>query len=87
MRDRPDVVVMDVHVPPIDGPELVRMVREHPPIASTPILLISAASPAELHDLAVACRADSWAPKDNPAAVAARAASLLLRRRIRKSEA
>jgi two-component system sensor histidine kinase/response regulator len=41
-RERIDLVVSDVMMPDGDGIELCRMIRSHPPLASTPILLVSA---------------------------------------------
>jgi DNA-binding response OmpR family regulator len=41
---RPDLVILDVHLPDIDGFELLRQVRAHPEaqIAQVPVLIISA---------------------------------------------
>lgn len=42
--NQPDLIIMDVHLPDIDGFELLQRVRSHPDssIAAVPVLLISA---------------------------------------------
>jgi DNA-binding response OmpR family regulator len=42
--NRPDLVILDVHLPDIDGFELLEQVRNHPNsgVSSVPVLLISA---------------------------------------------
>ncbi|MEW6731902.1 MAG: response regulator [Acidobacteriota bacterium] len=41
MEERPDLIVLDVHMPIIDGPILCRLVQKNRLISGTPILLYS----------------------------------------------
>jgi CheY-like chemotaxis protein len=40
-RLRPDAILLDIHLPDIDGRELCRQLKENPKFRSTPIVLIS----------------------------------------------
>ena len=42
LRERVDILVSDVMMPGVDGIKLCRLVRAHPALRSTPILLVSA---------------------------------------------
>lgn len=42
LSDRPDLVISDVSMPGIDGVELCRLIRNHPELGLTPIILFSA---------------------------------------------
>lgn len=46
-KTSPDLFIMDVMMPEIDGIELCRRIRSRPDTASTPIILLSARSDAE----------------------------------------
>lgn len=54
-NNRCDVLMLDLHMPQIDGFEVIRRLRAHAPTAALPILCISATTEARL---AVACGAD-----------------------------
>src|SRR5690606_36389072 len=40
-RMRPDLVLMDLHMPAIDGAELTDMIRAHPELSHTPIVFLT----------------------------------------------
>ena len=42
MRDRPDLIVLDVMLPALDGLSLLRMLRERPETSETPVILLTA---------------------------------------------
>jgi two-component system alkaline phosphatase synthesis response regulator PhoP len=41
-RQPPELMIADVVMPNVDGFELVKRVREHPPIADLPVILLTA---------------------------------------------
>ncbi|MCB0213882.1 MAG: response regulator [Anaerolineae bacterium] len=41
-REKPDLIILDIMMPRIDGIELLRRVRRHPQIANTPVIVVSA---------------------------------------------
>ena len=53
MRDRPDLILMDLGLPGTDGLSAARKIREHPPATETPILIVSAYDRVEFRTEAV----------------------------------
>ena len=45
----PDLILLDVHLPKIDGGELLKHLRGHPPTANTPIVAMSASENIRQH--------------------------------------
>lgn len=86
IRDRPDILVLDVSVPPFEAPEVVRLVRAQPTLDYLPIMLISGRPLAELAAIAAKCDVDSFVVKDDPHRLAAYACALMLRGRIAQRE-
>ena len=43
-RVRPDLILLDVHMPRLDGFEACRQIRREPSLARTPIVMLTAAS-------------------------------------------
>lgn len=41
-QDRPDLVILDWHLPDIDGPQIVRVMRETPSLKTTPVMFLTA---------------------------------------------
>lgn len=68
MREHPDVALVDVNMPLLEGPELVRSIRKRETLRGTVVLLYSAKPAAELQQLARLCGADGYIPKSATAA-------------------
>ena len=47
MQHAPDAVVLDLHLPHLDGPGFVRMLRDHTQWCRVPLLVLSGAARAE----------------------------------------
>jgi DNA-binding response OmpR family regulator len=55
MRDQPDLIVLDVMLPTLDGLSVLRLLRERPETAETPVILLTAR--AQIDD-----QARGWEP-------------------------
>lgn len=53
LRERPDLILMDLGLPGTDGLSAVRKIREHSPAAETPVLIVSAYDRVEYRTEAV----------------------------------
>lgn len=50
--ERPDVILLDVILPGMDGPEILAALRSHPATARTPVIFLTAMTePAEIEAL------------------------------------
>jgi CheY-like chemotaxis protein len=47
-RERPDIVLLDVFMPALEGDEVARALRADPELAGCPVVLISSADEAEI---------------------------------------
>ena len=52
--ERPDVIVLDLHLPGISGGEVLREIRDEPWLAGVPISIISGAPPEHVERLDLA---------------------------------
>jgi DNA-binding response OmpR family regulator len=59
----PDVVVADVDMPSLTGPELCRVLKDRYATAHIPVVLFSALPDDELGALAATCEAEIWLNK------------------------
>jgi DNA-binding response OmpR family regulator len=63
LRERPDIVLIDLSMPLMSGESLVRAARAKDELARTVFLLCSAEDPIRLAAAAEASGADGWVPK------------------------
>jgi len=76
----PDLVVLDVMMPRLDGLTLTRRLRAHAPTSTLPILVVSAAVQESDQHAALDAGADAYVRKPfSPKALVARAEELLAR--------
>jgi len=62
---RPDVILTDVDMPGLTGPELCRMLKSSYETAHVPVVLFSAVPALELEHMARDCEADGFLSKAN----------------------
>lgn len=62
-QETPDMIILDVMMPEIDGIELCRMIRERARTVSTPVLILSARGDAESVMRGMDAGADDYLPK------------------------
>lgn len=56
----PDLIVMDISLPKLDGHEATRLIRSHPEIARVPIVALTANAREEDRDAAFAAGVDAF---------------------------
>ena len=62
-QSRPDLVILDVDVPGVDGVELCRVLRSEPGLADIPVLFLTGRTDAETLQRAFAAGADDYVAK------------------------
>lgn len=62
-EERPDLVLMDVSMPALDGGDLCRILKASPKYADLPVVLFSSLGSDELRRQASASGADGWIHK------------------------
>ncbi|MEW6733594.1 MAG: response regulator [Acidobacteriota bacterium] len=58
--ERPDLILLDINMPLLDGPLLCRLVKKNQQFAQTPILLCSALNEKRLIKKAAECKATGY---------------------------
>ncbi|MCS6872636.1 MAG: response regulator [Anaerolineae bacterium] len=62
-REAPNLIILDIMMPAIDGIELCRVIRQMPRFAETPILMLSARSDSDSIIRGMEAGATSYLPK------------------------
>jgi len=79
--DQPDVLVLDLGMPRLDGYGVIKGLRQGLGIVDMPILILTASSDDKSQELALSLGADDFVPKPfKPSIVAARVKAILRRR-------
>jgi DNA-binding response OmpR family regulator len=77
-RIKPDLVLLDVHMPRLDGLELCRQLRREPDFARTPIIMLTAAGQQADRSSGLSAGADEYLTKPfSPRALLALVEALL----------
>jgi two-component system cell cycle response regulator DivK len=80
VRDRPDLVLMDLHLPGIDGTEALRRIRRTLPGAAMPVVAVTASAMPSDREAATRAGFDGFLEKPiNVRALPAQVASFLVR--------
>lgn len=59
----PDLIVLDAHMPDMDGPEVCRALKADPATAGVPVLILTACPPDEAEALRRSCGAEACLSK------------------------
>ena len=62
-KERPDLILLEIQLPTIDGYETVRRIRTDPALLSIPIIAVSSYAPSEEQQKARAAGCDDFVPK------------------------
>ena len=63
MRERPDLIIMDIQLPKMDGLEVTRKLKEIPAFSYTPIIAITAYAMKGDKEKAIDAGCDAYLPK------------------------
>jgi len=63
-RDQPDLIIVDINMPAISGPELIHILRRQRTLRNARILLYSSTPEPELKLLSESCCADAYVCKE-----------------------
>jgi DNA-binding response OmpR family regulator len=77
---RPDLIIVDYHLPGIQGDEFCRIVRENNPAAGLPLLILTEDSQTDSERHGLNCGADDYVAKSNDPDVLLARVDLLMRR-------
>ncbi len=62
-RERPDLILMEIQLPSMDGYEAMRRIRSDPALLSIPIIAVSSYAPSEEQQKARTAGCDDFVPK------------------------
>lgn len=62
-RERPDLILMDLQLPRLNGFAVARFIRQSDALARTPIVVVSAHDPAKHRNLALAAGCNAYVQK------------------------
>ena len=62
-KERPDLILLEIQLPTIDGYETMRRIRTDPALLSIPIIAVSLYAPSEEQQKARAAGCDDFVPK------------------------
>ena len=62
-KERPDLILMEIQLPSMDGYETMRRIRTDPALLSIPIIAVSSYAPSEEQQKARAAGCDDFVPK------------------------
>lgn len=63
LRRSPAVVLVELDLSPLSGEEVVKLIKRHPSITSTPVVLTGHRQETELAEASARCEADGYIPK------------------------
>jgi len=86
LREQPDLIIMDIRLPEINGLEVTRKLRETPTFSHTPIIAITAYAMKGDKERVIESGCDAYLPKPiNTRELPEMIAEMLLRRRKDKA--
>ena len=62
-KERPDLILMEIQLPSMDGYETMRRIRTNPALLSIPIIAVTSYAPNEEKQKAQAAGCDDYVPK------------------------
>jgi len=62
-KEKPDLVLLDILLPKMQGDQVCSKIRENPETINTPILIVTAVGAEGLKDRCLVCGADNWIAK------------------------
>src|SRR5262245_42408166 len=65
MDERPDLILLDIKMPLLDGPMLCRLVQKNQMLSKTPILLYSSLNEKQLSKSAAECKVQDYINKSS----------------------
>jgi CheY-like chemotaxis protein len=63
LKERPDIIIMDLHLPVLDGFEATRRLKADPATSAIPVVALSAHAMAQHRDQALAAGCDDYDTK------------------------